>query len=66
MQKVASTNFIERCHRINSLTEPKYADLFRLIGRQPDGVRSLVHLRADLLRFLHEIGLSDDERMTFK
>ncbi len=59
IEKLTSEKFIENCERIHSMTEPKYAELFRLIGRQPDGVRSLVHLRADLLKFLPEIGSNE-------
>lgn len=59
IQKFTSENFIQQCERIHSSTEPKYAELFRLIGRQPDGVRSLVYLRADLLKFLPEIGSNE-------
>ncbi|CAF5036965.1 unnamed protein product [Rotaria magnacalcarata] len=55
IQKMTSSNFIQTCENIHSYTEPKYAELFRLIGRQPDGVHSLVHLRADILKFLPEI-----------
>ncbi|CAF5176453.1 unnamed protein product, partial [Rotaria magnacalcarata] len=55
IQKMTSSNFIQTCENIHSYTEPKYAGLFRLIGRQPDGVHSLVHLRADILKFLPEI-----------
>ncbi|CAF1269899.1 unnamed protein product, partial [Rotaria magnacalcarata] len=44
IQKMTSSNFIQTCENIHSYTEPKYAELFRLIGRQPDGVHSLVHL----------------------
>jgi hypothetical protein len=60
---MTSKNFIENCERIHACTEPKYAELFRLIGRQPDGVRSLVHLRADLIKYLPEMGL--DEIISF-
>lgn len=65
IQKFTSEKFIENCERIHLVTEPKYAELFRLIGRQPDGVRSLVHLRADLLKFLPEIG-SNEMKMCYK
>ncbi len=54
---MTSSNFIENCQRIHACTEPQYGELFRLIGRQPDGVRSLVQLRADLLKFLPEMSL---------
>lgn len=47
-------HFIQACTHLHTATEPKYSELFRLIGRQPDGVSSLVHLRADLLRYLPE------------
>ncbi len=60
IEKLTSTNFIENCERIHLATEPQYAELFRLIGRQHDGVRSLVHLRADLLKFLPEIGSNEN------
>ena len=59
IEKRSNSNFIDSCERIHSVTEPKYAELFRLIGRQPDGVRSLVHLRADLLKFLPDIESKD-------
>ncbi|CAF1302618.1 unnamed protein product [Adineta steineri] len=59
IQRMTSSDFIKNCERIHTCTEPKYAQLFRLIGRQPDGVRSLVHLRADLLRFLPEMDSPD-------
>ena len=52
------SNFLEQCARIHACTEPKYAELFRLIGRQRDGVRLLVHLRADLLEFLPQMDSS--------
>ncbi|CAF4809103.1 unnamed protein product, partial [Rotaria magnacalcarata] len=55
VQKMTSLNFIQTCENIHSYTEPKYAELFRLIGRQPDGVHSLVHLHAYILKFLPEI-----------
>ncbi|CAF2588357.1 unnamed protein product [Rotaria sp. Silwood2] len=59
IQKMTSSNFIESCERIHLYTEPKYAELFHLIGRQPDGVHSLVHMRADILKFLPEIDSPD-------
>lgn len=59
IEKQSTTNFIDSCERIHASTEPKYAELFRLIGRQSDGVRSLVHLRADLLKFLPEFSSKD-------
>lgn len=49
-------NFIQTCAHLHASTEPKYSELFRLISRQPDGVRSLVHLRADLLKYLSDSG----------
>lgn len=57
-QQLSSTNFVKDCARLHASTTPKYAELFRLIGRQPDGVRSLVHLRSDLLQLLPEMGTS--------
>ncbi|CAF1025323.1 unnamed protein product [Rotaria sp. Silwood1] len=59
IQKMTSSNFIKSCEQIHSYTEPKYAELFHLIGRQPEGVRSLVHMRADILKFLPEIDSPD-------
>ncbi|CAF1095652.1 unnamed protein product [Adineta ricciae] len=55
IEQMSPGHFIEDCERLHEATTPKYAELFRLIGRQPDGVRSLVHLRADLLKFLPEM-----------
>ena len=53
-EPIPSTQFVQSCAHLHAATEPKYSELFRLIGRQPDGVRSLVHLRADLLRYSAE------------
>jgi len=55
-ENLSTKDWIQTCTQIHDCTTPQYMELFHLIGRQPNGVSSLVHLRADLLKYLSDIG----------